>query len=212
MIAGQKLVASDGYEVCLFPLPYLYISQGEYGSYSHQGILAMDCIGWSTSGRVYDAPLYAPVSCKCIAKWSSVDNGQVFESLDKVHCADGVLRYINFMCFHDENRIANVGDIFMQGEVFAHTGNAGHSTGDHSHLNFANGKYAGWEHVPPENKGELVNSAHIYNICFMNGTILYRPDSYNWLFYNITPTNIYRKKFPWVLYARKLRNNLTSFK
>ena len=31
MVAGERLVASDGKEVMLFPLPYLYISQGENG-------------------------------------------------------------------------------------------------------------------------------------------------------------------------------------
>ena len=56
MQAGQRMVASDGYEVCLFPLPYMYISQGENGNVSHQGTYNIDCIGWSANGRVYDAP------------------------------------------------------------------------------------------------------------------------------------------------------------
>lgn len=206
MVANQTLVANDGYEVCLFPLPYMYISQGENGTTSHMGILAIDFIGWSASGRVYDAPIYAPVSCKCVARYSASDHGQVFESLNKVHCADGVLRYVNFVFFHDENPFANVGDIFSQGDLIAHTGTAGNVTGDHTHMNFANGKYVGWEHVPPANKGELINSAHIYNICYTNGTVLYRPLSYPWKRFDLI-WSLRKKRFPWVLYARKLRNN-----
>ena len=46
MVAGQRLVAPDGYEVCLFPLPYMYISQGENGNISHHGTYNIDFIGW----------------------------------------------------------------------------------------------------------------------------------------------------------------------
>ena len=41
MVAGQKMIANDGKEVMLFPLPYIYISQGENESFSHGGILAI---------------------------------------------------------------------------------------------------------------------------------------------------------------------------
>ena len=206
MQAGQRMVASDGYEVMLFPLPYIYISQGEYGDYSHQGILAMDFIGWNASGRVYDAPLYAPCTCRCVARWTSADHGQVFQSINPVHTPSG-LQYVNFMCFHDENPIASVGDTFTQGQIFAHTGTAGHVTGDHTHFNTANGTYAGWEHVPPENKGQLVNSNHIYDICYVNSTVLYHPLDYPWVTYTGgTIESLKKAKFPWALYARKLRD------
>ena len=204
MVAGQRMVASDGYEVCLFPLPYMYISQGENGNISHQGTLNIDCIGWSANGRVYDAPVYAPVSCRCVRTLDANNNGRVFESLNPVHCADGVLRYINWLFFHDENPIASPGDTFNQGDIIYHSGNAGQSTGDHVHMNFAIGQYAGWEYVPPNNHGQLVNSDHIYDICYVNDTVLVYDEGYPWVTYS-GGLKTKRSKFPWVLYARNLR-------
>ena len=46
MLAGQKLVAKDGKEVALFPMPYLYMTQNEGGDFSHghhAGRLATSC-------------------------------------------------------------------------------------------------------------------------------------------------------------------------
>lgn len=202
MKLNQKLKASDGYEVMLFPLEYMYISQGEGGSYSHNGVLAMDFLGYNNSGVVPDCPMYAPCSCKCVATIDVDNKGRIFESLNKVHTPNG-LEYVTFMCFHDENPIADVGDIFIQGELFAHTGMSGNVTGDHTHFNTAVGKYAGWENVPPENNGQLINSSHIYDTCYVNDTIIVEGLSYNWKTFTGL---IKRNKFKWVLYAKKLRN------
>ena len=171
MVAGQRMVGRDGKEVMLFPLPYMYISQGENESYSHAGILAIDFLGWDANGRVYNAPMYAPCSCTCVATIDAYNKGRIFQSNDMVHTPNG-LEYVTFMCFHDNNPIASVGSTFTQGDIFAHTGTAGNVTGDHTHFNCADGQYAGWENVPPDNHGELVNSNHIYDICYVNDTVL----------------------------------------
>ena len=210
MTAGQRMIANDGKEVMLFPLPYMYISQGENESFSHAGILAIDFLGWDSNGRVYQAPMYAPCSCRCVATIDVNNNGRIFQSIDQVHTPVG-LQYVTFMCFHDNNPIANVGSTFTQGDVFAHTGTAGYVTGDHTHFNTANGGFNPnnyWEHVPPDNNGELVDSNHIYYICYVNDTVLVNDYGYNWRTYSggHTPTEIVKGKFPWVLYANKLRN------
>ncbi len=93
MRAGQRMVGRDGKEVMLFPLEYLYITQGENGSFSHQGIFAIDFVEWSTNGQVLNAPMYAPCSCRCVAIIDTYNNGRVFQSLDRVHTPDG-LKYI----------------------------------------------------------------------------------------------------------------------
>jgi len=206
MQAYERMVGDDGKEVMLFPLPYMYISQGEGESFSHAGILAIDFMGWDANGRVYNAPMYAPCSCTCVAIIDTYNNGRVFQSNDVVHTPNG-LQYVTFMCFHDNNPIASVGDTFTQGDIFAHTGTAGGVTGDHTHFNTANGQYAGWENVPPDNNGELINSEHIYDICYVNDTVLVEDYGYNWVEYSggVTPATHKAKKFPWVLYARKLR-------
>ena len=211
MQKNQKLVASDGYEVMLFPLSFLKVTQGENGSLSHRGTYNIDFVGWGKSGRIYKAPLYAPCSCKCIATIDSYNKGRIFQSINKVHTPNG-LQYVTFMNFHDNKPIAKVGSTFEQGQLYAHTGTAGIGTGDHTHFNCANGKYSGWEQVPPDGHGQLKNSTHIYNICYVNDTVIVDGHMYPWKIYNggitpPTPEDEKKKhKFPWVLYSRKFRN------
>lgn len=199
----QRMVASDGKEVMLFPLTQIYVTQGENGSYSHQGILAMDLV---VAGQ-HHAPIYAPCSCTCVAVLSDSNNGRIFQSNNPVWTPAG-LQYVNFMFFHDNNPIASVGSTFTQGDLIAHTGTAGNVTGDHTHFNTAYGTYAGWTHVPPQNHGCLVNSSHIYETCYDNDTLITVSGGYNWVEYQggVTPTDRKKSHFKWVLYANKLRN------
>ena len=208
MVANERLIASDGYEVMLFPLSYMYITQGENGQYSHQGTLNIDFIGYDANGVVLNAPMYAPCSCTCVAVWDTYNNGRVFTSNNMVHCADGNLRYVTFMCYHDNNPIASTGDTFTQGDLFAHTGDAGNVTGDHTHFNTAYGTYLGFERVPPDNQSQLINSSHIYETCYVNDTVIVEGLGYNWVNYTgpTPPIHGGKSSFPWVLYARKRRN------
>jgi murein DD-endopeptidase MepM/ murein hydrolase activator NlpD len=114
------------------------------------------------------------------------------------------------MFFHDNNPIASVGDTFTQGDLIGHTGTAGNVTGDHMHFNTATGIYAGGHRVPPANQWELINSEHIYDICYDNNTVIVEGLGYNWQSYNGEVGSSKKKNFPWVLYARKIRNNLTN--
>ena len=57
MLAGQKLVARDGKEVALFPMPYLYMTQDEGGDFSHAGTYNIDFVGYNGSSVVTNAPL-----------------------------------------------------------------------------------------------------------------------------------------------------------
>lgn len=215
MYAGQRLIAQDGYEVCLFPMDCLYITQGEYGSVSHD--LAMDFVGWNGSSQINNYPYYAPFSCSCVAAGGSGENYRIFTSDNPVHCADGGLSVITFVVMHDNNPIASVGYHFTQGDLIGHTGTAGAGgsyVGNHMHLNMAWGNYAGWT---PTTHGrpyyELKNSVHIYDITYVNDTTLYNPLSYNWRTYSgPTPppvTTPKKKKFPWFIYTQRRLNNLT---
>lgn len=192
MQAGQSMIGSGGYEIMLFPLDEMYITQGE-----HQGY-CMDFVGWQTGvGQIPRYPLYAPCSCECVARSSSGD-WQVFNSLSQVWCADGTLRYICFQIGHDDTP-QQIGDRFQQGDLIGHTGTNGYVTGDHLHFNTASGHYtAPWS-------GQLNNSMHIYDICYVNDTTLYVPMSYPWKTYTGPTPSREKTKFPWVLYARKLR-------
>lgn len=211
MRALQRLIASDGFEVMLFPLEYMYMSQTEGGDFSHAGTLQMDFLGWGSSGRVYRCPYYAPCTCRCVATTNS-GNNRIYQSTREVHLADGTLGYVTFEVAHDNLPPHNVGDIVTQGDLLGRTGTAGYVTGDHLHFQCARGTYAGWEQVPPNNNWQLKNEMHIYDACYVNDTIIVQGYSYNWREYEggvtpptPTPTEK-RTKFPWVLYARKLRN------
>lgn len=207
MRAGERLVGNDGKEVMLFPLEYMYISQGEGESYSHTGTYNIDFLGWNANGRVYQCSYYAPCSCKCVRVFGSGinANGRVYESLEKVHTPNG-LQYVNFLFFHDDNPPSTLGTVFRQGDLIGHTGTEGNVTGDHVHFNCANGKYTGYSYVPPDNMGQLNNSTHIYDICYVNDTVIVDGYNYNWTSYSggHTPTTK-KHKFPWVLYARNIR-------
>lgn len=211
MRASQRLIASDGFEVMLFPLEYMYISQGEGESYSHLNTLNIDFLGYGANGRIYQCPYYAPCSCKCIATTAGSNNGRVFQSTRKVHLADNTLRKVTFVVMHDDNPIASVGDTFTQGDLLGHTGTAGNVTGDHVHLNTAYGTYQGFEQVTG-GQYQLINSSHIYQTCYVNDTVLVEDYNYTWLTYSGGNTYLIKKgKFPWVLYARKIRENLTKY-
>ena len=207
MIANQRLIASDGYEVMLFPLEYLYMSQDEGGDFSHAGTLAMDFLGWNSLGRVLHCPYYAPVSCHCIASTESAN--RIWQSNSKVHLADGSLDYVTWVVAHDNNPPA-VGTSLVQGQLMGHTGTAGNVTGDHLHLNIAKGQYANWERVPPNNNWQLRNSMHIYDACFVNDTTIVQGYGHSWIDWTgpipPTPSGKKKKGFPWAIYGRKFRN------
>lgn len=202
MLAGERKIASDGFEVMLFPMEVMYISQGIHQTY------CMDFIGWNatTNTRILRCPIYAPCSCVCVARSSSGD-WQVFNSIDKVHCADGVLRNVCFQIGHD-NTPQSIGSTFTQGDLIGHTGTNGQVTGDHLHFNVAGQHYtAPWSSY-------LNGSIQIYNGCYVDDTILYRPLSYNWVTFGETPpipptpTRKREHKFPWWLYWKNFRNGI----
>ena len=208
MAPGERLVANDGYEVMLFPLEYMVISNPE-GSTSHAGTLQIDFLGWDANGRVLNCPYYAPCTCTCVGITDYSTNNRIYQSVDKVHLADGTLGIVTFECAHDNFPVHSIGDRIIQGEILGRTGTAGYVTGDHLHFQCARGAYAGWEQVPPDNNWQLRNEMHIYDACYVNETNIIEGASYNWLTYQggVTPGEKKKeRRFPWVLYARKFRH------
>ena len=208
MVAGEKLVANDGYEVMLFPLEYMNISQDEGGSYSHANTYSIDFLGWGSSGRVWNCPYYAPCSCKCVnTSFGTGSNSRVFQSLDKVHWPDGTFDYITFNTMHDDYPIASLNQVFEQGDLIGHTGTTGQGvTGDHLHFNIAQGIYRGFYNVGTGHY-QLVGTRHIYDGCYVNDTTIINGGAHTWKKYTGEVFPDYRKyKFKWVLYANKLRN------
>ena len=202
MRAGETLTDRAGNQISLFPLEYMNISQGEGGSYSHQGSYAMDFLGWGSKGRVYNCPYYAPFDCHVVQHASYYN---VWQSDNQVITPTGK-KYVSFVVMHDDNP-PPLGTSKTQGEIIGHTGtntSPGGTpvTGDHLHLDGANGQFAGWM----SGGHDLVNREHLYNLFYINDTNIINGYGYNWKTYNggITPSGK-KYNFKWVLYARKIR-------
>lgn len=199
MRAGERLYDSQGNEVCLFPLENLHLSQGEHH------LLAMDFLGWGSSGRIYNCPCYAPFSGRVV--YTGQDHNMIYWSTNPVRLVNGSLSHVSILVAHSMTAPAGVGSTFTQGQLWYHTGNYGQSTGDHLHLEVALG------HVMWDSTGQhLNNPAHLYNVMAVNDTTISAGMGYNWRDYEgghpgpgPTPGVSGESQFPWVLYARKLR-------
>lgn len=160
----KKYYTEDGMQIAMWLNERLYITQGENGQYSHQGIHAIDYVGYTKQ-----AENFAPFDCKCVAFWNIGGNGRIFESTKEVLCADGVRRFVHFGILHDSIPLAKIGQVFEQGDVIGHTGVAGNVTGDHTHLICGNDHYEGFINLKNGNR-EFKNFANVYNIFFINDT------------------------------------------
>lgn len=223
MRANQKLNGTNGKQVALFPLEYINVSQADDDTFSHESwYYATDYLGWDASGRVYRCPCYAPVDIKCIYV-DTTECMAVWESLSDVNLANGTVDYLGLIVYHDNditNGLITVGTIKRQGEVFNKTGTGGNVTGDHMHLETGYGRYT----LPNISTGQGtanykyhftdytdVKRLHNYDALYSNDTILVvSPSYYNWKTYSggYDPTTKTKNKFPWVLYANKLRDKL----
>ena len=104
MIANETMVGKNKLQNLLFPLEYMYITQGENGSYSHQGDYSMDFSGWGASGVITRCPYYAPCDCTLVAKFGTAS--LVWQSDKKVNYIDGSVDYATIGFTHD-NDFAN---------------------------------------------------------------------------------------------------------
>lgn len=217
MKAGQKSYGSNGLQNFLFPLEYMYITQGEYQyTYSHDGTYAMDFQGWGANGRVYNCPYYAPFDCTCVAKWGSNSPMLVWQSDKEVNFADGTSGYACIGFVHDDNTPhIRVNDKRTQGQVIGHTGTYGNVTGDHVHIEVKRGKYNGY-YKNSYGIYQLKEEAHLYTLIGVNDTVLTKDYyvnhqgvriDYDWRLFSggITPPQpVHRKhKFPWYIYTSK---------
>lgn len=203
MTAGQQMVDEQGNEIALFPLEYMNISQGEGGSYSHSGTYSIDFMGWGANGRILKCPYYAPFTCKVVQHASYYN---VWQSTNQVITPTGK-KYVSFVVMHDDDPPPS-GTLKQQGELIGHTGTKTSPggtpvTGDHVHINGANGTFQGWT----QQGKQLKNYNHLYNLFYINDTVIINGYGYSWKTYQggITPYPATKYHFKWVLYANKLR-------
>lgn len=213
MIANERLVADDGYEVALFPMPYLYMSQDEGGDYSHTGTYNIDFVGYGASGVIYRAPLYAPCTMKVISYSSSYTGGNavIFESVDKVHLANGQLDYMTIMFMHDNSPpYTTIGTVVNQGQLCYRTGTYGQVTGDHVHSCIGQGQ-GGYFVQRGSGNWDLSNRIHYWDGVYVNDTTIVIGYNHDWVEWNgqpYVPTTEPDKKhkFPWVIARHHWKN------
>ena len=182
MVAGERLVAQDGYEVALFPLSYMYMSQDEGGDYSHAGTYSIDFLGWGANGRIYQCDYYAPCSMRCVDIFDPNANMRVWESINPVHLADGSLDYLTIYFAHDDNPPYTIGDTVTQGQVIGHTGTTGWVTGDHVHTGLGKGHYTGFSQQSTGN-WDLNNRQHYWLGVYVNDTVIVEGYNHPWTTY-----------------------------
>ena len=212
MLAMHTYTGANGKQNTMFPLEIMYLTQGENGSYSHQGTLAMDFQGmYNVSTQRYRCPYYAPVDLELVARPDDANHVYVYTSISEVNFIDGTTGYLTIMFNHD-NEVYNIGRRVNQGYEIGKTGTygSGSATGvaDHVHIEAKKGQ---WEGLIQNSQGVwcMKNANHIYNLIGVNDTVLLVTGGYNWQEFSGQPSPIYTRKtkFPWVLYANKLRNN-----
>lgn len=174
MIANQTLVASDGYEVMLFPMDVLYMTQDEGGDYSHSGTYNIDFVG-----NYARYPLYAPCTLR-IRRIVSDSNGLILDSVNKVHLPNGALDYITLLVAHDNNPPSmTIGTVFNQGQLFYHTGTYGWATGDHVHICVGQG--SGGDLVQRSTGNwDLSNRIHCWEGMYVNNTTIIAGYNHPW--------------------------------
>ena len=172
MQAGERMFGSNGKENFLFPLEYMYLTQGSYtATYSHNGCYAMDFVGWGANGRVYKCPYYAPFSCHLVARWGSSSPSLVWESDDEVNFIDGTTDYACIQFTHDDDVMTfTIGETRTQGQLIGHTGKYGASA-DHVHIEAKKGTYNGY-HRNSYGVYMLTGSTWLYNLMGVNDTVL----------------------------------------
>jgi hypothetical protein len=211
MLANHTYVGQNGKQNTVFPFEYMYLTQGEGGSYSHAGTYAMDFQGMSTpSTRMLRCPYYAPVDLRLVAIADSANHSYVYTSLDKVNFVDGTYDYFTILVAHDDTSYS-VGRIVAQGFELGKTGTYGIATGDHVHMEVKRGTYEGLIQNLQGNY-MLKNSTHLYDLFGVNDTVLLVDGGYNWQEFSDSPFpySSRRTSFPWVLYARKKRQNIVK--
>ena len=188
MVAGEKLVAPDGYEVALFPCDTLYLSPAR--DPDEHDVLALDFLPYNTDGqRITAMKCYAPFTGKIV--YTGNDHNCILQSDDLVHAPDGSLKYMRVLVAHSE--VAPVLNThYEQGDEFYTTGDYGFSAGEHLHMEVATVDDKN-EQLWNDSGVGIYNAIHMWNALYVDGTVILRGEDYNWVEYGILPPPVYTK-------------------
>lgn len=191
MKKNQKLKTPNGVEVVLFPMQYMRITQGMNGNFSHKGDMALDVAGKDAGID----PIFMPCTMKIVWKDSKI-GGVLYESVKKVHLANGTEDYIHMLTVHDNN-ISDLplGNTFPQGYETGDEGTKGNATGNHVHLVFGKGKYQGGYPLVKNQYGVWILPKQLdpRDVFFINGTTVLEDKGYKFKKYT-PPKSFFSKK------------------
>lgn len=203
----QKLVADDGYEVALFPCDAMYLTESR--NPPEHDVLALDFLPRNIGGQVITSmPCYAPFSGTIV--YTGRDHNCILESDNLVHMPDGSLEYGRVLVAHSFIEPVK-GTHYNQGDLFYRTGNYGQSYGEHLHMEVAHVSNKGDKYWNDNGIG-IYGAIHMWLSLYINDTRILRDGDFPWKKYDKIPLRKRKvKKFPWVLYSRKIRYK-TQFK
>ena len=206
MIAYETLIGSNGFQVALFPCEAMYITESR--PTPEHSVYALDFLPKDTAGNtIVGMKCYAPFSGQI--KYTGNDHNCILESDNPVNTPSG-LKYVRVLVAHSE--VAPVlYTHYNQGQQFYTTGNYGVSYGEHLHMEVALVDDPAVQYWNNGGVG-LYNGVHMWEALYVNDTAMLRPLSYSWQTYGGGYYGFRKKKFPWVLYANKLRNMNNNIK
>lgn len=180
MQANQKLIASDGKEIFLFPCDAMYLTPARIPP--EHDVLALDFLPRDTNGnKITGMKCYAPFSGTIV--YTGADHNLILESDDVVHTPNG-LKKMRVLVAH--SYIAPVkGTHYNQGDHFYTTGNYGQSSGEHLHMEISEANSSNYWN---SNGIGLRDAVHMWQGLFVNDTALLRTGDFNWEEYYIPPS------------------------
>lgn len=201
MLANQRMIADDGYEVALFPCEAMYLTTAR--DPAEHDVYALDFLPRNTEGEAI-SPMncYAPFSGTIV--YTGSDHNCILQSDDKVHLPDGSLSLARILVAHSE--VAPILNYhYTQGQLFYTTGNYGISGGEHLHIEGAKIDTPIDQYWNTGGVG-LYKGTHLWDILYKNNTEILRDGGFDWIDYEGgSSTGVRHSKFPWVLYSRRLR-------
>lgn len=184
MYAGERLIDSDGYEVCLYPFVRIGIT-------AYPDALNHTCDNIANTG-LYDqgygapygpstTPIYAPFSGTITVAMtgSGQGNTRILSSSNMVRLGNGNHSYASFMWGHDNQLLVNLGDSVTQGQLIGYTGNKD-TTAYHCHMGLYVGRWQYGNYIPT-----CHNSPYNISIYYMPSP----PNSLGSFFYGNDTTN-----------------------
>ena len=114
----------------IYPMTYVKITQGSYGSYSHSNKKAIDLAGkdWNKDS------IFAPCDGMKIVLIN--DNYVLAEVYGDIELTSGkTVKYVEILFYHETaNAGIKVGQVLSKGQVFMKEGTKGRATGNHVHI------------------------------------------------------------------------------